>query len=294
MEKSRREFLKEVAGGVLAGATAIAVTKNAEATKVEPPKPEDVAKIYKKYAKADPLIRMEAELKESLKKPQKERRWIMVIDLRKCVGCHACTIACVAENKLPPGIVYRPVMDVETGKYPNVRRSFTPRPCFQCEKPPCVPVCPVGATKKLEDGIVDMDYNKCIGCRYCMVACPYNARVFDFGYKDYQTGFPSALGLIVGQEGLDPYNKIPNLEYGKKWVREKKEPPINNVRKCHFCQHRLLAGMLPACTVTCIGRATYFGNKNDPRSLVSELIANPNVMRLMVEIGTDPQCYYLV
>jgi len=138
MEESRREFFKKVIGGAIAGAAALAVTKNAGATaKVEVPKPEDVAKMYKKYAKADPLIRMEAELKEALKKPQKERRWIMVIDLRKCAGCHACTLACVAENKLPPGIVYRPVMDVETGKYPNVRRTFTPRPCFHCETPLC-------------------------------------------------------------------------------------------------------------------------------------------------------------
>ncbi len=293
MEESRREFFKQVLGGVLAGAAAVAVTRDAAAqTKIEPPKPEDVAKLYKKYAKVDPLIRMEAELKESLKKPP--QRWIMVIDLRKCVGCHACTIACVAENKLPPGIVYRPVMDVEVGKYPNVSRNFTPRPCFHCEKPPCVSVCPVGATKKREDGIVDIDYNKCIGCRYCAVACPYNARVFDFGYKDYQTGFPASAGLILGQEGLNPYNERPSLEYNKKWVREAHKQPVGNVRKCHFCQHRLSAGMLPACTVTCIGRATYFGNKNDPNSLVSELIANPNVMRLRVEIGTDPQCYYLV
>lgn len=293
MEKGRREFLKEVTKGLVAGAAAIAVARDAGAqTKVEVPKPEEAAMKYKKYAAVDPLIRMEAELKESLKKP--DRKWIMVIDLRKCVGCHACNIACVAENKLPPGIVYRPVMDVETGKYPNVSRNYTPRPCFHCDKPPCVPVCPVGATKKREDGIVDIDYNKCIGCRYCLVACPYSARVFDFGYKDYQTGFPASGGLIVGQEGINPYNEKPNLEYNKKWVREGHKQPVGNARKCHFCLHRIKAGMLPACTVTCIGRATYFGNKNNPNSLVSELITKPNVVRLKVEIGTEPQCYYLV
>jgi Fe-S-cluster-containing dehydrogenase component len=293
MEESRREFFKQVLGGVLAGATAIAVAKDADAqTKVEPPKAEDAAKIYKKYAKVDPLIRMEAELKESLKQPI--RRWIFVIDLRKCVGCHACTIACVAENKLPPGIVYRPVIDVEIGRYPNVRRSFIPKPCFHCEKPTCVPVCPVGATWKRDDGIVVVDYNKCIGCRYCIIACPYNARFFDFGYKDYLTGFPLSAGLILGQEGLNPYNEQPSLEYNKKWKREGHKQPVGNARKCQFCMHRIYTGMLPACTVTCIGRATYFGDRNNPDSLVSELITKPNVMRLREEVGTDPQCYYLL
>ncbi|MBI4684428.1 MAG: 4Fe-4S dicluster domain-containing protein [Nitrospirae bacterium] len=293
MEESRREFFKKVAGGLIAGAAVITVTKKADTqTKVELPTPEDAAKRYKKYLAVDPLIRMQAELKESVKKP--EKRWIMVIDLRKCVGCHACTVACMAENKLPPGIVYRPVMDVETGQYPNVSRKFTPKPCFHCENPSCVPVCPVGATWKREDGIVVIDYNKCIGCRYCLIACPYNVRVFDFGYKDYLTGFPASEGLILGQEGLNPFNEKPSLEYNKKWKREGHKSPVSNARKCHFCMHRISAGMLPACTVTCIGRATYFGDKLNPNSLVSELVKKPNVMRLRVELGTNPQCYYLV
>jgi Fe-S-cluster-containing dehydrogenase component len=90
-------------------------------------------------------------------------------------------VGCVMENKLPPGVVYRPVIDTEVGVYPNVVRKFLPRPCMQCENPPCVPVCPVDATWKREDGIVVIDYNVCIGCRYCITACPYEARTFDFG-----------------------------------------------------------------------------------------------------------------
>jgi len=293
MEKDRREFIKEAVGALFAGATVLAVSESAAAkTKADIPDPQEVEKTYKKYAAVDPLIRMQAELKQSLKMPN--RYWVMVIDLRKCVGCHACTVACMAENKLPPGVVYRPVVDAEKGIYPNVSRTFTPRPCFQCANPPCVPVCPVGATKKRADGIVEIDYTKCIGCRYCLIACPYNARVFDFGLKDYQAGFPASDGRIVGQEGLTPYNEKPSLEYNKKWKRRGHQEPVGTARKCHFCVHRIQAGMLPACVVTCIGRATYFGDKLNPDSLVSELISKPNVMRLREELGTEPQCFYLM
>jgi len=125
----------------------------------------------------DILIRMQAELRRAMEKSVEQRRWVMVIDLRKCVGCHACTIACVVENKLPPGVVYRPVVDEEVGTYPNVTRRFMPRPCLQCDNPPCVPVCPVKATYKRPDGIVAIDADRCIGCRYCIIACPYAARL---------------------------------------------------------------------------------------------------------------------
>src|SRR3990170_651626 len=112
------------------------------------------------------LLRMQEELKRAMEKPIDQRKWIMVIDLQKCIGCSACTIACKAENHLPPGVVYRPVIEEEIGEYPNVTRNFLPRPCMQCDDPPCTPVCPVNATWKREDGIVVIDYNACIGCRY--------------------------------------------------------------------------------------------------------------------------------
>jgi Fe-S-cluster-containing dehydrogenase component len=293
MNSSRREILKKFAGGVIGGFAALAFAKDASAQRqVLIPTPEEATKKYKKYAKVDPLIRMQAELKESIKRPN--RKWVMVIDLRKCVGCHACTVACIAENKLPQGVVYRPVADEEIGRYPNVRRVFLPRPCLQCDNPPCVSVCPVTATWKAEDGIVDIDYMKCVGCRYCIVACPYDARVFDTGKPGYLKGFPESAGLIVGQETLDKYEEIPSIEYNKKWARKGLESPINNVRKCHFCRHRLVVGMLPACVVTCIGRATYFGDRNNPNSLVSELIAKPNVMVLKAHLGTKPNVFYLI
>jgi Fe-S-cluster-containing dehydrogenase component len=240
----------------------------------------------------DVLLRMQRELRQALQKPVAERRWIMVIDLRKCVGCHACTIACVAENKLPPGVVYRQVVDEEIGAYPNVSRRFTPRPCLHCDEPPCVPVCPVNATYKRPDGIVAMDYDRCIGCRYCMTACPYNSRYFDFGFSQYDET-TRADGLVLGEQG-NVLELLPTFEYGQSRVRRRERSPIGNVRKCHFCLHRLEVGELPACTTTCIGRATYFGDANDPESLVSELIARPNVMRLREELGTEPRVYYLV
>lgn len=234
-------------------------------------------------AKPSDLVRMQDELKRAMEKPIDQRSWVMVIDLQKCVGCNACTIACKAENGLPPGVVYRPVIEEEVGEYPNVSRRWLPRPCMQCEDPPCTNVCPVNATWKREDGIVVIDYNRCIGCRYCLTACPYGARYFDFG-EDYSDDTPAK----------QPYEEESSPEYGREWTRDGQGSPVGNARKCQFCIHRLEAGMLPACVTTCIGGATYFGDKNDPDSLVSELISGPRVMRLKEEQGTDPKVYYLV
>ena len=233
------------------------------------------------------LLRMQRDLQQAMTKPRSQRKWIMVIDLRKCIGCSACTIACKAENHLPPGVVYRPVIEEEVGEYPNVTRNFLPRPCMQCDDPPCTPVCPVNATWKRDDGIVVIDYDRCIGCRYCLSACPYSARYFDFG--DYYTD---------DTPEKQAYEEAASPEYGKRWDRKNKASPVGNARKCHFCIHRLDAGMLPACVTTCIGGATYFGDKNDPESLVNELIsrgtASGKPMRLKEELGTDPKVYYLL
>jgi len=231
----------------------------------------------------DVLLRLQDDLNRALAKAEGQRNWAMVIDIRKCIGCSACTIGCIAENKLPPGVVYRPVIEEEFGKYPLVARRFWPKPCFHCDNPPCVPVCPVKATYKRKDGIVVVDYNQCIGCRYCITACPYGARYSDFG-ENYTDKTP--------QEA--PYEKVPSLEYGKKWKRVGHRSPIGNARKCHFCLHRLNEGMLPMCVVTCIGRATYFGDANDSKSMISELASKPNVMRLKEELGTNPKVCYLI
>lgn len=282
---SRRKVLA-LAGLAAPAAIAAAVAEaRAEAAAVEPPGVRTrLAPLPSVDPKeSSPFVRMQADLRRALEKPIDQRTWIMVIDLEKCIGCSACTVACKAENHLPPGVVYRPVLEEEIGEYPNVTRRFTPRPCMQCDDPPCVPVCPVAATYKRPDGIVEIDYNRCIGCRYCVPACPYNARTFDFG--DFYTDDTPERA---------PYEQSASPEYGRRWVRKGQGSPIGNVRKCQFCIHRLEAGMLPACVTTCIGAATYFGDKNDPESLVSELIASTRVHRLKEELGTEPKVYYLL
>src|SRR5450759_2956107 len=107
-------------------------------------------------------------------------RYGMAIDLKKCVGCMACTTACKAENQTRPGIFWNIVRDREFGEYPTLTRVFLPTPCMHCGNPPCVKVCPSGAShRREEDGIVLIDYEKCVGCRYCVEACPYGARYFN-------------------------------------------------------------------------------------------------------------------
>ncbi len=228
------------------------------------------------------LIRMQEDIRRALQKPAEERHWVMVIDLSKCVGCESCTISCKAENKTPPEVSYNIVLEEEIGTYPNVRRAFVPRPCMQCEEPPCVPVCPVGATYKRPDGIVAVDYDVCIGCRYCIAACPYGARHADFG-ETYTGETPNP----------QPYEEAAVFEYGEERHRTEGASPIGNARKCHFCLHRLDKGLLPSCINDCIGRARYFGDLNDPDSLVSELLGERQAFRLKEELGTRPSVYYI-
>lgn len=207
-------------------------------------------------------------------------RWAMVIDLAKCVGCDTCTVSCKAENRTPPGVSYNVVLELEEGEFPNVRRVNIPRPCMHCDNPPCVQVCPVGATYKLENGIVAVDYERCLGCRYCITACPYGARSFDFGwnYDEEMLGYSAQQASEYG------------VPHGR---REKGKSPVGNVRKCHFCLHRLERGEEPACVETCLGDARYFGDLNDPESMVSKLVASPRAYRLKEELGTNPRVYYL-
>jgi Fe-S-cluster-containing dehydrogenase component len=290
--ESRRALLSRAlaaAGGsaaflsVLPGRAA-AIPREQVARILENPEPE---------THPNPLERMLADLARALARPLESRKWVMVIDQEKCTGCRSCTVSCCAENALPPGVVYRPVIETELGAYPNVRKRFTPRPCMQCDNPPCTPVCPVNATYKRPDGIVAIDYDNCIGCRYCITACPYNARTADFGEyygEDQAEGSDSLVG-----EGALAYETRPNFEYGEEWERQVGQggSPKGNARKCQFCLHRIENGMLPACVTTCLGGATYFGDYNDEKSLVHKLVGSQHMVRLKEEMGTEPKVFYL-
>ncbi|HLD83105.1 MAG TPA: 4Fe-4S dicluster domain-containing protein [Candidatus Omnitrophota bacterium] len=274
---SRRDFLKL---GSLAGLT-LAASGLPETVLASAEEKKDAGNIHWKKGD-DILLRMQDDLARALTKPREQRKWAMVIDLRKCTGCFACTVACKAENVLPPNVVYRRVLDLESGRYPNPKRDFVPVLCNHCEDAPCVTACPVKATTKRQDGIVDVDYEKCIGCRACLNACAYGARSFDFG-QFYTDRTPQ----------LQNYETRPTYEYKKDWPRIKGKSPIGNARKCHFCIHRIERGMLPACVATCIGKATYFGDKEDNLSLVGELMNREKVKRLKESLGTNPRIYYI-
>ncbi|MFH0728574.1 MAG: 4Fe-4S dicluster domain-containing protein [Pseudomonadota bacterium] len=287
---NRRDFLRSA--GLVGGGVALGVTAIVTARRSDPPESltgrETVRAIPEPKTvpiddNADLLIRMQADLRRALAKPVEERRWKMIIDTRKCVGCHACTVACISENKLPPGVVYRPVLTEELGTYPNVQLRFFPRPCMQCDNPPCTSVCPVNATYKRPDGVVVVNYDRCIGCRYCLSACPYGARTSDYGH--YYTDDTPA---------LQPYELLHNHEYGKSWDRTTHHSPMGNARKCHFCLHRVHEGLLPQCVTTCIGRANYFGDINDAGSIVAEMAKKPNQIKLLEEKETEPTVLYLI
>ena len=130
---------------------------------------------------------------------ESQPRYGMVVDLNRCVGCQTCAIACKHANDTPPGMQWRRVLDVERGTYPDVERLFLVTGCQHCAEPPCVPVCPTGATRQRADGLVTMDYDTCIGCGYCAVACPYQARTIAHDTSWYY-GEPTAQEAHVAHD----------------------------------------------------------------------------------------------
>jgi molybdopterin-containing oxidoreductase family iron-sulfur binding subunit len=216
----------------------------------------------------------------------------MVIDTRRCVGCKSCVVACKAENKTPPGVNYMLVTSNAFGARPDDRPLFTAKPCYHCDEPPCVGVCPVSATfKRAQDGIVAVDYDRCIGCRYCQTACPYGARYFDFGES-----YPAVVGGALYE------SKVRSPEYGQFRQRTEGKSPIGNVRKCTYCVHLQdaqgrydkAAGRWPACAKTCTGKAIQFGDLGDPGTEVSRLLRERQSVRLKEDLGTGPSVHYLL
>jgi len=221
-------------------------------------------------------------------------RWGMVIDLDSCTACGACVLACKVENNVPAvgpaeaamgrDIAWMEIIPEAKGAYPDVRMRFLPRPCLHCDNPPCIKVCPVHATYLDPDGIVAQVYERCIGCRFCMAACPYTAKYFNWhGYSCERTANGGA---------------NPDVSMRSRGV----------VEKCTFCHHRLQKGRdraraegrelapedyVPACAESCPTRAIAFGDLDDPGSEVARLSRSVRAFRLLSELGTEPKVVYL-
>jgi tetrathionate reductase subunit B len=202
-----------------------------------------------------------------------DRKWGMVIDLTKCKpGCTACLQACRTENNV--AVVGDNRYDVHWIRKAQLVPKEGPQDkgksvillCNQCDNPPCAQVCPVQATYKRHDGIVIVDHHRCIGCRYCMIACPYNARYF-------------------------------NMKESEEWPNKAFPRRSHGVAEaCNLCAHRLDVGKMPACVEACAaegGGALFVGNLKDPNSDVSKIISSIAVKRIREDLGTEPKVYYV-
>jgi Fe-S-cluster-containing dehydrogenase component len=207
--------------------------------------------------------------------------WQMAIDLDKCIGCQYCMKACQAVNDVPDDDMRWNVGFPERTE--GGTEFYMTRPCLHCQEAPCVKVCPVGATWIREDGIVMMDYDRCIGCRYCEVACPYDVRRFNWAANTEEKN-----------------------SYQPTWgTAEVEKRPRGVVEKCTFCVHRIDRGLAegltpgvapqatPACVVICPVNARVFGDANDPESPISKFLDEHETFRLREDFGTEPKVHYV-
>ncbi|MBX9851340.1 MAG: 4Fe-4S dicluster domain-containing protein [Cytophagaceae bacterium] len=204
------------------------------------------------------------------------KKFVMVIDLAKCDGCGKCTEACNKMHYLPKDKEWIEVLKMDDS--PNTAPYYFPKPCFHCDNPPCTKVCPVDATFKREDGVVAIDNDRCIGCRFCMAACPYSVRLFNWE---------------------EP--KAPELEDVTPSSERAFQSKKGCVEKCDFCPHMARQGKLPACVTGCPMNAIYFGDENEnavtnqagETENFLQLLEDRAAYRFMEELGTDPRVYYL-
>ena len=206
----------------------------------------------------------------------KGRKWVMVIDLARCKHALACQKSCNKHHDIPGDRQYLNVYEMKDSK--DTAPYWMPKTCFHCDRPACVSVCPVDATFKREDGIVLIDNERCIGCRFCMAACPYSTRVFNWASPENPKD--------IANQPYDPEKGLPRK--------------MGTVEKCDFCPDMLREGMLPHCVAACPNGAYFFGDKNEDTVTnggetfrFSELIKNKSGYRYMEDLGTEPSVYYL-
>lgn len=218
-------------------------------------------------------------------RPMEDVQFGYALNLSVCIGCRRCAEACHEENNHDRATnnSYIRVLEMDQGSFdleqgnatydhevPAPGKYYLPVQCQQCDDPPCVDVCPVQATWKESDGIVVVDYNWCIGCRYCEAACPYHARRFNWHKPE-----------------LAPEDINPDQAYLSNRIR-----PAGVVEKCTFCLHRTREGRLPACLEACPTGARVFGNLLDPDSEIRWVLENKRVFVLKEELGTRPRFFY--
>ena len=278
---SRRNFIKAAgatAGLLAAGAVPglLSVSGSALASEAGAESEDPLAHIIEE----DGAIRYPGKTVDYAEAPG-DQKWAMVIDVKACIGCRRCVYACVKENNIGrnAGFTYIRVLEMEPGKvdvehanadYAEGGRPdkwYMPVQCMQCAEAPCVYGCPVTATWRDPDGIVVIDYDKCIACRNCITTCPYGARHFNW---------------------VEP--EVPEDEINPDVPLEEK---AGVVEKCTFCIQRTRNGQTTACVEACPVGARKFGDLNDPESEVSILLKTRRVWRLKEEYGTEPVIWYV-
>lgn len=224
-------------------------------------------------------------------------RYAMAIDLDRCMGCRACMEACKVENNTPDAAFWMYVFRFVEGEYPDVNVTFMPRPCQHCDNAPCAKVCPVGARYKQADGLVLSDFDRCIGCRYCEVACPYGVNYFNWKHPEenyYLEWDDPELEEVTG--GAIPPYANPDLgqPHGAEGRNVAGGGQVKGVtEKCTFCVQRLEKGLQPACVANCPVNVFAFGDLDDPGSAVSMAVAGRSHFSLLEEAGTKPRVLYI-